>query len=544
MLKTLKKALGFSGETPDDDSSDSYTPYDDTAARKPYVNPFKKEETPEATARPASGEAANIPMPPISHKQGLPTEFLDIVAGIINENLPPIIKDNINIDAQKSALAKIIEPHFKEMLDNAHNDALAEAQRAWDTNVKAINDKISKLTASAADNERRANETRQKLNVEEAKRRALQDKVREQEGRITTLEAEHDQYVIENKGLLNKIKVLQLDNDKAEKYREQADDQENLIKTLNAKLDEANRNAQQAADEINKTKQELARATAQLEKTSEYETQLQQAQAVYDQNILQIEELKNQNELMAKDLDQAKAQAQSKAEAVSKLDSDIKSLKEAQASEINKLKATHASEVRRLQEENNSAIESLNSQHSADIAAITAERDDALAQLESEKTARKDEAAEHSKEIKFLKAQHKRDEAELKAEIKGLKERKPTIDLTSPIDSDLRDAVKQTLGFDPATPEPAPQPANDLFGDKANADIEDIFNPGDNKGGKSASAAEVDVLDDLDDLDWVMPVATPTATPDAQPASSGAPAPSTSRKRDKKKTDDNQLSLF
>lgn len=554
MFKKLSKALGLSGDNADDDN-DEYTPYDDVSARKPYINPFKKDETAEAASstKPSGANAVDMPMPEINRTHGLPVEFLDTVVDIINGNLPQIVKDNLNLENEKESLAKTIEPHFKAVLDSVHDGAVAEARKAWENDVKEVNEKISKLTTTAADQEKRAADARQKLQVEEAKRRALADKGEEQKARIATLEAEKEQYEIENKSLLNKLKVMQVYADDSNTYKEQLNDRDNLIAALNAKLTEADQQAKNTAAEIQKIRAELKEAVADLETAADMEQKLEHAEEQKAQDAQEIEELKTQIDGLKKQLEESAAQAVANAE---KLTADMDTLKSEHAEQIKSLSENNAAAIATLTAESEARIEKLNAEHKTKVDELVNECKATVEELAKERSARKDESAEHTKEVKFLKAQWKRTESELRQQIKELSERKPTIGLSAVAASgDSMRPVAVQPAMPPEPEEEFASPAMLQQEQPAAAEVEATFSLSDTD--EPSDEPKRDVLDDLDDIDWVMPEpsAEPvqTSKPDEKESKEAAllgdlfATPQRRRGRQRKTKsddDDKQMSLF
>ena len=165
-------------------------------------------------------------------KYELPNDFLTSVIEIVNANLPQIVKDCIDIEAEKKALIQAFGSHFQKALEDVHHTAFNEAKTMWDTERKALTAKITSSTAAAEESAKRAEEARQKMQLEETKRRALTERANDLEARIATLEAEHEQYTIENKSLLNKMKVMQVYADDAKAYKEEVEQRDTTIKEL------------------------------------------------------------------------------------------------------------------------------------------------------------------------------------------------------------------------------------------------------------------------------------------------------------------------
>lgn len=526
MLKKFRKALGFPVSGNNDEQDGSYAGYDDNQERKPYINPFKKEDSPSSqSAKTVQPEAVEIPMPEIEKPQELPEEFVDALTDIINGNLPQLIKDNLNIDEQKRSLRKTIEPHFRTLIQTTHDNAINEAKKAWETEVQAVNDKIAQLSITAADNEKKAADMRQKLQIEEAKRRANGQKVEEQKARIDQLEAEQEQYKIENKGLLNKLKVMQVYADDAAKYNEQLDDRQKMIDALNTKLAESQKQAAEAAARLQENQKDLDEANSALEIAAQIQEKLQQAEDFKKRKEAEIDQLKELNQKLTKDADLLSKQSADDANALADLRAEIEKLKSSHTSQTKSLCQSHSNDLAAIRENCDKQLAKLKSEKDA----VEGELKQALAQLDIEKSTRKDEASEHAKEIKFLKAQHKRTESELMAQIKELTERKPTIG----------------LGDSPAPDQELP--GDDIF-DNTEPPAPVAQTP---QTEAPAPAPAEETKTDPDDLDWIIPQTEPAAQtqtpaePQDAPDEEDSPMAAGARRRRKKKQEsDKQMSLF
>ena len=139
IFKGIGKALGFGGNSEEDESI--FTPYDKSQPSS-YINPFKKEDNepkaepisfvpdtkpeekaePAALAAPASGTVAPAEMP---------TQVLDGMLDIINSNLPDIVKQSIDEDAERRALVEAIGPQFSNYLNAVRDAAITMAKKEW-----------------------------------------------------------------------------------------------------------------------------------------------------------------------------------------------------------------------------------------------------------------------------------------------------------------------------------------------------------------------------------------------------------------------------
>lgn len=502
MLKKLKKALGF--DTMSEPDEEEYTPYGDSSQRKPYINPFKKEESVADDVKPDEKSDTIVAESPVSvatdSTYELPDDFLNSIIQIINANLPQIVKDSIDINAEKKALTQTFGAYFNKMIEDVRKSAIVESKSQWDAELKALNQKIATLTETANEYTQKVEEARQKQHLEETKRRAAEERVNELSTTVSTLEAELEQLTIEKKSLLNKFKVMQVHADDAEVYKEQLEERNKLIAELNKKLSEHKASSEEAAAKIDALNQEIADAKAKQDSIADIEKQLEEFNSYKEQKLAEIQSFEAQIEELRKGNENISAQLKD-AEARNKELNDT----------INSIKAEH-----------DVAIKQLEANHADAIKSIKAEQQNTLTELEKEIEARKAEKSEHEKEIKFLNAQFQRRETELTDEIKQLSERKPTIKLNNDgdIDDDIREAVNEVFGLDEpqssdsATPaekaEPVePKTATQYMSEPFSSDNIDAIFDTDTEYTESkvdTKQATISAIDDMDTIDWLMPV--------------------------------------
>lgn len=542
ILNNIKKAFGFSDGITETDIDSDFSPYAESPQRTPYINPFKKETTPPVVPaeEKAAADAAAVTVAttevaenPKNDRFQLPNDFLNSIIEIVNANLPQIVKECVDIEAEKKALSHTFGTHFQTAMKSVHQAALEEAKVQWEVDRAAFNAKIAALGSTIDESERRTGEARQKLQVEETKRKALAAQAEELQKRVQTLEAEHEQYVIENKSLQNKMKVMQVYADDAKAFKEQLDERDSLIKKLNENIAAAENSAAEARTEIESLKAELKEANANLEIASELEKQLEQVDTFKEKKNAELKAIKEQ-------LDELRD-----ANEKLKLEKENFSLQIKSAADSN---AELSDSIQQMKSEHEAAISRMKAEREAEVQSLTEERDNAQKQLTEEKATHRSDNAYFEQKIKFLEAEQKRKVMELNDEIKRLNEKQPSISL-SEIDDDIKDAVSETFGIDVAEPAaPAYDMfANDSFSDDnidatfdtrpdeepvaADAKIEVIEKTAEAAAGEPSGEAEpadsatgdkkVSAIDEMDDIDWLMP--TPP-TPAAEPEPAFIPA--------------------
>ncbi len=559
ILNNIKKAFGFSDGITETDIDNDFSPYGEAPQRTPYINPFKKEE-PRAAEIGQSTKAASTPIATASTATAsdsnfeLPNDFLDSIIEIVNANLPQIVKECVDIEAEKKALSQTFGTHFQTAMKSVHQAALDEAQVQWEAERTAFNEKIAALGSTIDESERRTGEARQKLQLEEMKRKNATAQADELQKRVLSLEAEHEQYIIENKSLQNKMKVMQVYADDVNTYKEQINERDSLIKELNGKIAAAEKSAADTAAEIEALKNELKDANANLEIAAELEKQLEQVDSFKGKKNAEIkalkdklDELRSANENLLLEKENFTLQMKSVTDSNAELTGSLAQQKAEYEATINRMKA----------------------ERDAEVESLTEERDTAQAKLSEEQSTHKSDNAYYEQKIKFLEAEQKRKENELNDEIKRLSERQPSISL-SEIDNDIKDAVSETFGINAAEPaEPYNNMfANDSYSDdsidatfEAHAEEEPVAEDANIEVKEKAAAkteepvaadtaeAKVSAIDELDDIDWLMPTPpTPPAEPELtfNPAEDEEDATSKSSARSKQQEEENtqQMSLF
>lgn len=428
-FNNLKNAFGFSDNPMSNDIDDELN-YDDQEKREPYINPFKpapqvetvKPKLPQAPEPPVA--ATPLKSTPISYE--LPEAFLTSIIAIVNANLPQIVKDCIDIEAEKKAITQSLGSHFKGAIDDIHKAAVTQANAAWDKDRADITAKLSQATQAAEDSSRRADEAKQKCQIEESKRKALKEQAASLEQRVHTLEAEHEQYVIENKSLLNKMKVMQVYADDAATYKDLAEQNEKALAALRSELDtkqkeiddaksladqamhdatEASKNAKEAIDaskkELDDARKEIEDAKLDAavarEETAKGKAELEAKVAEIDALKAELAEANINLEMMAEierrleHVEEFKAQKNNETKELKAQIQDLQAHNESTAATAQ----ANAAECIRLKEE----LQATKSEAEQNVMRVMQERDAAIKRLTMERAEALKQAADENAKL-------------------------------------------------------------------------------------------------------------------------------------------------
>lgn len=398
----LKSALGYSdSEYDEDDELDGFNP----AHRTPYVNPFKKDETmpdlsdleqPAEAAPTAVAEVKSAPMAEVEEK--LPDGVFDGIITIINGNLPEFVRDCIDIEKERKAVSVAMGPKFRDYVLNLRRTSLEEARTQWIDERNALTGKLAQSNQRADEAVRKASEIKDRLMSEERQRRAIVERSHDLEARIADLEAQHEQEQLQNKGLLNKIKVMQLQVTDSQKDAEEItrlnklinDQRTRLAKIVDLEAQIAELNAEN--DSLKQQLDEMQQSAEAQEIADEYKSKMEVANAL----INELRSTAAAKEQEAKALSEKLVVATNE---ITGLQDDLKAAQEELeiAAEIQEkieqfevIKERKDAEIRNLRNQ-------LAQSKDADIAAASA--NSALAQSRSECDALKAQVAELQKKV-------------------------------------------------------------------------------------------------------------------------------------------------
>lgn len=187
-LGGLKRALGWSDGEDDED----YISMDSSLEKD--TQPYAKKDTETKLQNP----------------EDIPDGIFDGLIEIVNANLSPMVLKCLDVEAEKKCLYEALGPKFSEFVKTVKEQGVAAARADWDKEKAALDAKVEefKCRCEAAETER--NEIKAQKMSEDRQKAALKERVRTLEDKVAAAEAEKEQYDLENKSLLNKLKVAQV----------------------------------------------------------------------------------------------------------------------------------------------------------------------------------------------------------------------------------------------------------------------------------------------------------------------------------------------
>lgn len=250
---SMRRFFGLDNEYNTDELNDS-----DISAETSDSNPQADENPQDSALTPdlnGDENAAQPPRPAVD--PDMRARIFDGVVAIFNQALPDFLSKSVDPARQSELISQSLDASLSEYLDNLS----AETTRYVEATLKNAADSAKR----EADRLRRDMETleQQRASIREQqlsaerRRRALVDRVQDLEAQLASAEAEREQFDLEKKSMLNKIKL--------------ADVQPGIIEELQREIEKLkSEQGQPDNTELEKTQAELAEARAALEQQKEH----------------------------------------------------------------------------------------------------------------------------------------------------------------------------------------------------------------------------------------------------------------------------------
>lgn len=274
LFRSIKRAFGFSdnGDEPNDELDGING---ERGAKRPYVNPFKTDDK----SAQETGKSEDAPVAPTSNE--VSEQLLSEVIAIVNRNLPPFVVDNLDVEAERKSIGEALKPSVDAFMKQVKDESAADRQ-------------TDKTTIA---------ELQEKVKTTEAQRRAVLAKYNDMQNKVANLEAEREQFELENKSLLNKIKVMKvkagdtdfsdideavasIDSSKKE-LESLTQEYQTKMEITNALISELRADAATKSDEVKKLNQQLADAQQRNDELAKQVEQLEkQLEEVPDSDLI------------------------------------------------------------------------------------------------------------------------------------------------------------------------------------------------------------------------------------------------------------------
>lgn len=181
--------------------SDDYSENIDTTAEDADVQVHTGADS-------GSDEPDDTPVPTVSAE--MKAKIYEGAVAIFNQALPDFLSRSVDPQAQQRLLAESVDKSVDQYLDNLMKQAEQYAEAKLRASVEASKRDAEQLRAEMQQLEQQRTSIREQQLSADRRRRAMADRVTDLEGQVERLEAEREQFELENKSLLNKLKVADI----------------------------------------------------------------------------------------------------------------------------------------------------------------------------------------------------------------------------------------------------------------------------------------------------------------------------------------------
>lgn len=276
MFDKLKKVFGFGAP----DEHDSLIK-DDPSIESSYASPFG----PTAVAHPDRNMG-------IEDTSG---EIFTQVTAYFNNALPGFLRDSLDVEKEKKLLYDMLTQDVKNHLVNLENQVWAQVESSWRDEREKLQADLKSLSQTAKDIEAKRAEMKTQQLSSDRQKRAMTERIRDLDNQIHELEARCEQLELENKSMINKVKVAHVLEKDCESLREQL----TALQSKPAGETGAENHDKELLEEIELLKSENARLTetekkygALVGKMSEVEEHLSKIEQVTQTKDDKIKSLK------------------------------------------------------------------------------------------------------------------------------------------------------------------------------------------------------------------------------------------------------------
>lgn len=298
----ISRMFGFGNDSDADEFADELVAGEDNA------------EELAAGEQQAEAPLADVPTLP-EVDPDMKARIFEGVVEIFNKSLPDFLARSVDPAAQRRLLLEAMDKSASDYLSTLMLSAEQYAEKKLKVAVEASHREAEKLKNDMAQLEQQRASLREAQLSADRRRRALADRVNDLESKLATAEAEREQFELENKSLLNKLKVADVQPALVEDLTKE-------VERLKAALAAAASGDASAADSA-----AVAEAAAKIAALEKENAALQQAKVALEESAGTLAGRAEALEKEKAELEQVWNEAEKKAAA---LEEDIKGLRQQQ----------------------------------------------------------------------------------------------------------------------------------------------------------------------------------------------------------------------
>lgn len=273
-MKSFLRAFGFRSNDDDlDDELDAYPsalPVAVKSSKAPAHCPAATvaPEPEPAPAPPTCDAALIVAATELQAEEAFPLSIFDSLLNIFNEAQPDFIRKCLDKEAQRRYLYDSVDASFRDYMMRIKDDARREADRDRESSRHRMMEEIDLLRAQVAESAKTAEAMQSLKASSDRQKRTFNERIRDLERQLAGAMAEKEQYDLEVKSLLNKLKVVQVqqnDIQELDELRQRLADANRQITSMNAANAMRENSTAASRRETDQLKARVAELEAELE---------------------------------------------------------------------------------------------------------------------------------------------------------------------------------------------------------------------------------------------------------------------------------------
>lgn len=365
IFQKFKNALGFGGD------NDDYEEGIDATVR-PLAE--RREQVSETMHQQVEQPPGEMPVATSEPDESMRLRIFDRVVEIFNDSLPVFLKSTVDPEAQRRYLYDALDKSMKQYIDDVDAAVQGRQRDSWMRERQRLESETRELRERVKQaDEKNADYTKQHLSSDR-QLRTLKERVHDLESQIAALEGEKEQFQLENRSLVNRLRVCSVqvaddDMDYATKLQELTQKYEiaqEMINNLTAEASKAKTEASENAEALYETRQELSKTKEQLAESVRpvEDPRVKEYAGTINTLTISVNELQEQLRLSNAARVQAEEELQNTKVKLAEANEDLQALNELESAvtKFEEIKGAKDAQIKRLATDNNQksvVIESL-----------------------------------------------------------------------------------------------------------------------------------------------------------------------------------------
>lgn len=191
-IKSIRRSLGINFDSDEEEKPTETIMHDEHTATKPEV---------------ANDHGISECRPPCPTDDNLPADMLTAVVELFNSTQPEFVSRCIDTDAQKQFLLERINADVAERIRQAIGRAHEMGLKEWEETRRKLIEEVEDLRQQKQQLEQRREESKGERLSNQRQKRAMTERINDLESKVNTLEAEKEQLLLENRSMVNRMRV-------------------------------------------------------------------------------------------------------------------------------------------------------------------------------------------------------------------------------------------------------------------------------------------------------------------------------------------------